>query len=183
MKRLTEFSTWSFKVWFRGLDFLLPVSSKSFRGFGFVFRLIWNLAPSCEFDSLSLSEVSRGVRGGPVARYPRWTIPSSSSPSFSIWRWIPALSFQYPHHPCCLLTRNSLPARRPVFFLLRRLREGGRVCKTIELPQAFVSCLLFVILGINVRLGFTWWLVVLLGNFIGEIFNSMLKYTWDTLEK
>lgn len=104
----------------------------------------------CEFVSLSFSEVSWGDRG-PVVSHHWWAIPfSSSSSSFSMRSRGPALRFQCPCHPCCLLT-HSLPARRhearrPHLLLLRRLWKGGRVWarETAELPETLVS--LFVLL-------------------------------------
>lgn len=121
--------------------------------------------PLCEFVSLLFSEVSWGDRGGPVVHHYWWAIPSSSSPSssFSIRYRGPAISFQCPCHPCCLLTHNSLPARRhearrPLLLLLRRIWKGGRLWtrETAQLPKAFVSCcfVLFAsssILVMNVR--------------------------------
>lgn len=104
--------------------------------------------PLCEFVCLSFSEVSWGDRGGPVVSHHRWAISSSWSPSssFSICHRGPALSFQCPGHPCCLLTHTSLPARRheawrPVLLLFRRLRKGGWVWtrQAAKLSKAYVS--------------------------------------------
>lgn len=87
----------------------------------------------CEFDSLFLSEVSWGARSGPVVSHQWWTTPfsSSPSPSFPIHCREPAVSVQYPHHSCCLLTHNSLAARWPVLVVLRRFRQRGRLREAV----------------------------------------------------